>query len=138
MAADLRSIGFEAPIIVLTGFLAPQVQREVDELTDVTALSKDTSVQEIVTAMRSTISGGDQTKCVEVSRDDLHGLTNAELDVLESLNCGLVPTEIAETLHISIHTVRGRIKSIYRKLSVGSLGEAIATATRIGILVPPT
>ena len=138
VAADLRSIGFSAPIIVLTGFLAPQVQREVDCLDGVTAISKDSSVQTIVTAMRSTIAGGELTESPNASPEELLGLSNAELDVLESLNLGLTPVEIAETLHISIHTVRGRIKSIYRKLSVGSLGEAIAKATRTGILVPPT
>lgn len=137
IAAELRADGFTAPIIVLTGFLAPQVQREVDALDGVTAISKDTSIQTIVTEMRSTIAGRKPTEGVKRSLDGGVGLTNAELEVLEALNTGAAPNEISEILHLSVHTVRGRIKSIYRKLSVGSLGEAIATATRLGVLVPP-
>ncbi len=135
LASKLRLAGFESPIVVLTGFLAPQVRREVAQLPNVTALSKDTSVQQIVTTMRSIISGAEAEELV---LDVASGLTPAELEVLEALNTGAGPTEIAEILHLSVHTVRGRIKSIYRKLSVSSLGEAIATATRMGVLVPPT
>ena len=138
IAERLRANGFKAPIIVLTGFLAPQVQREVDALPGVTAISKDSSIQNIVTEMRSTVAG----RCAESApskpcTDGGVGLTNAELKVLEALNTGAAPNEISELLHLSVHTVRGRIKSIYRKLSVSSLGEAIATATRMGVLVPP-
>ncbi len=138
IAAELRSEGFTAPIIVLTGFLAPQVQREVEALDDVVAISKDTSIQNIVTEMRSTIAGRNRASTRSTCLDGGLGLTNAELEVLEALNTGAAPNEISELLHLSVHTVRGRIKSIYRKLSVGSLGEAIATATRLGVLVPPT
>ncbi len=136
VADQLRSEGFQSPIIVLTGFLAPQVRREVAGLVDVCAISKDASVQDIVTSMRSVLSGEAETEEV-IDLDREAGLTGPELEVLEALNTGAAPNEIAQLLHLSVHTVRGRIKSIYRKLSVGSLGEAIATATRMGVLVPP-
>lgn len=137
LAEDLRATGYESPIVVLTGFLAPQVGREVASLSNVVALSKDTSVQQIVTSIRSVLSGSIDLddSVIDLGLDT--GLTPAELEVLEALNTGASPNEIAEMLHLSVHTVRGRIKSIYRKLSVGSLGEAIATATRMGVLVPP-
>lgn len=138
IASQLRSEGCSAPIIVLTGFLAPQVQREVDALEGVTAISKDTSIQNIVTEMRSTIAGRATGGTPVVGPDGGVGLTKAELEVLEALNTGATPNEISELMHLSVHTVRGRIKAIYRKLSVGSLGEAIAKATRMGVLVPPT
>ena len=135
LASDLRAAGFTKPILVLTGFLAPQVCREVEQLHDVTAVSKDTSVLQIVTTMRSILRGGDHDAGPVLDLDT--GLSSAELEVLEALNTGAGPTEIAEMLHLSVHTVRGRIKSVYRKLSVGSLGEAVAKATRLGVLVPP-
>jgi len=137
LASRLRKEGFASPIIVLTGFLAPQVRREVAELSQVTALSKDASVQDIVTSIRSVLAGSAISNEKVIDLDLETGLSSAELEVLEALNTGAAPTEIAELLHLSVHTVRGRIKSIYRKLSVGSLGEAIATATRMGVLVPP-
>ena len=114
------------------------MQREVEGLDGVTAISKDTSIQNIVTEMRSTIAGRAATPVPGVECDGGVGLSSGELEVLEALNTGAAPNEIATTLHLSVHTVRGRIKSIYRKLAVGSLGEAIATATRMGVLVPPT
>ena len=42
--------------------------------------------------------------------------------------------EIAESLHLSIHTVTSHIKHIYRKLAVGSRGEAVYEAGQIGLL----
>ena len=143
VASELRSDGFSAPIIVLTGFLAPQVKREVEALSGVTAISKDASIQSIVTMMRSTILGESAIDLrAEASTEELatesFGLSSAELEVLEALNTGATPNEISESLFLSVHTVRGRIKAVYRKLGVGSLGEAIAKATREGVLVPPT
>lgn len=138
LARELREAGMKIPIIVLTGFLAPQVRREAASMDNVHAISKDTSVQEIVTLMRSVLTGVQRSGEVVIDLAGDHGLSRAELEVLEALNSGAGPSEIADLLHLSVHTVRGRIKSIYRKLSVSSLGEAIATATRLGVLVPPT
>ena len=65
-------------------------------------------------------------------------LSPGELEVLELLNTGKTPSEIAAELFLSLHTVRDRIKTMHRKLGVASQVEAIATATRLGLLVPPT
>ena len=67
----------------------------------------------------------------------LPDLSEGELEVLEHLNQGLTPAEIAQELHLSLHTIRARTKQLYRKLGVTSQGEAIAHATRLGMLVPP-
>ena len=91
-----------------------------------------------MTEMRATIAGRSHVGEAVVFNDGGVGLSKAELEVLEALNTGAAPNEISEQLHLSVHTVRGRIKAIYRKLEVTSLGEAIATATRLGVLVPPT
>ena len=65
-------------------------------------------------------------------------LSDGELEVLELLNNGRSPADIAEDLFLSLHTIRARIKSIHRKLGVSSQVEAVAEATRMGLLVPPT
>ena len=98
VADQLRSEGFQSPIIVLTGFLAPQVRREVAGLVDVCAISKDASVQDIVTSMRSVLSGEAETEEV-IDLDREAGLTGPELEVLEALNTGAAPNEIAQLLH---------------------------------------
>ena len=66
------------------------------------------------------------------------GLSHGELEVLELINDGVAAAQIAPALHVSIHTVRSRIKSLMRKLDVTSQIEAVAEATRLGLLVPPS
>lgn len=135
LASTLRSSGFTAPILVLTGFMAPQVVREAEEIENLHAISKNTPMTSIVNAMRQ-VSGG-----LPFEPDDSEGSTSTlsagELEVLEMLANGQTPTEIANQMHLSLHTVRARIKSMHKKLNVASQGEAIATAIRLGLVVPP-
>jgi DNA-binding NarL/FixJ family response regulator len=53
-------------------------------------------------------------------------LTPREADVLELLRAGHSNGEIAETLHISIETVRTHARRIYRKLGVRTRRELVA------------
>lgn len=53
-------------------------------------------------------------------------LSRREREVLDQLARGAAYKQIASTLGISIETLRGYIKSIYRKLHVHSRGEAVA------------
>lgn len=61
-------------------------------------------------------------------------LTKREHEVLRLIAKGFSYQEIAESLHLSIHTVTSHIKHIYRKLAVGSRGEAVYEAGQIGLL----
>jgi two-component system response regulator DegU len=62
-------------------------------------------------------------------------LTARELEVLQHMAEGSSDRGIAESLHISEHTVRSHIKNLYRKLSVSSRTHAVARALREGIIV---
>lgn len=64
------------------------------------------------------------------ARDDLSQLTEREHEVLTKLSEGLSYGEIAETLGISINTIRKHIRSIYEKLQVRSATEAVARFLR--------
>ncbi len=55
-------------------------------------------------------------------------LSERERDVLEALTKGLSDKIIADTLHISIPTVRFHLKNIYAKLHVNSRAEAVIKA----------
>ena len=63
-------------------------------------------------------------------------LTDRELDVLHQIAAGLSNQEIADTLIISINTVRAHIRNIYGKLQVNSRTQAIAQAKKVGLLAP--
>jgi len=66
--------------------------------------------------------------------DEGPGLTGREQDVLKLLVRGLPYQEVADALAISRNTVASHVKSIYRKLEVGSRGEAVFEALSRGIV----
>jgi len=55
-------------------------------------------------------------------------LTEREQEVLRLLVRGMAYKEIAQQLGISLETVRSHVKSVYRKLHVHSVGEAVSRA----------
>lgn len=137
-AERLREDGFDKPVVILTGFPAPQVIREAAAIADVTVLSKDVSVVDLVAALRRVLAGRSASVDAPDSSKSPVKLSAGELEVLELLNQGVTAAEIAEQLHLSLHTIRARIKTLLKKLDATSQVEALATATRHGILVPPT
>lgn len=61
-------------------------------------------------------------------------LSERELEVLKGIVEGLKDRDIAQALHISEHTVRSHVKSVYRKLGVSSRSQAVMRAVRAGII----
>jgi DNA-binding NarL/FixJ family response regulator len=64
------------------------------------------------------------------------GLTARELEVLQLMGAGLDARAIARQLGISVHTCRGHVKRVLAKLDAHSQLEAVAVATRRGLLAP--
>ena len=62
---------------------------------------------------------------VPLHHPDLSGLSPREAEVLSLLVAGDRVPAIADRLHISQHTVRNHLKSMYRKLEVGTQSELI-------------
>lgn len=61
-------------------------------------------------------------------------LTDREMDVLQLVAKGLSYQEIGGALDLRYHTIASYIKGIYRKLAVGSRGEAVFEARQMGLL----
>lgn len=61
-------------------------------------------------------------------------LTNRELDILDLLAQRQSNSEIAESLFISVTTVKGHLRSIYSKLNVNKRRLAVERAKALGIL----
>lgn len=57
--------------------------------------------------------------------------------MLDHLSWGLSNAAIADLLTVSIHTVRNHVQSILNKLDAHSKLEAVAVATREGLLGAP-
>ena len=53
------------------------------------------------------------------------GLTNREIEIAILIYQGTSPREIAEQIHLSYHTVRNHLKSIYSKLGVSTRSEML-------------
>ena len=61
-------------------------------------------------------------------------LTAREVEVLRMMGKGYKAAEIGRTLQISVNTVNGYVREIYRKLDISSRAEAAIEATRRGLI----
>ena len=61
-------------------------------------------------------------------------LSSREQEVLSLIRDGLISKEIADRLYISVHTVNTHRQRILEKLEAGNSHEAIAYASRLGLL----
>ena len=73
-------------------------------------------------------------KQAETTLAGMGSLTTAELRVLRFLPTHYAFHEIAERLHVSSNTIKTHVHAVYRKLDASSRSEAVATATRAGLL----
>lgn len=81
------------------------------------------------------VQGGGQASPRDASANaDAPRLTPRELDILWGIAKGFTYNEIAERLGISHQTVPTHIKSIYRKLQVGTRGAAVFEAIHFGLI----
>ena len=77
-------------------------------------------------------------RAVQDARRELHvlveDLTDRERSILRALPGPLTQREIGAELFISMNTVKGYTKSLYRKLGVAGREEAVARARMLGLL----
>lgn len=107
---------------------------------------KTRAVDELVSIIRQAAAGGmvlspaDVPEVVDrraVGRRNLdasHRLTDREMDVLRELASGRTTDQIADSLYISVLTVRSHVKSILAKLGVHSKLEAVTYALGHGLI----
>lgn len=61
-------------------------------------------------------------------------LTPREREVLAALASDQSLAQIAGRLHVSVNTVKSQVRSLYRRMGVTSRHEAVAEATRLGLV----
>lgn len=63
-----------------------------------------------------------------VKRTPAYGLTAREQEVLQLMVDGRTKKEMADLLHLSVHTIDQHVRNVYSKLEVHSRGRAVAKA----------
>jgi two-component system, NarL family, response regulator len=101
-------------------------------------LVKDTSRDEIITAIKAVHAGTTHfPRRIEerlLERQQRHGLSAREVEILELLSKGLTNKAIGVALGISKYTVRNHVNRILEKLEVCDRTEASTVAIEQGIL----
>jgi DNA-binding NarL/FixJ family response regulator len=147
----LKAAAPEVAVVVLTVFEEPATILQAICAGADGYLLKRTPADELLSQLRAVVAGGSPLTS-EVARKVLgllrssvpapppsHAptrlqLTDREHDVLKGLVQGMSYKQIADEAGISLDTVRTHIRSVYRKLQVHSVAEAVSRAIREGLV----
>jgi len=135
---EIRRREFSARVIVLTTFDTDADLSKAIKAGAKGYLLKDAPRDELLTCIRRVHSGETVIPPTLVSKLTAsltaEPVTDRELEVLAQLARGSSNKEISATLNISESTVKSHLRSIFTKLNVLSRTEAIATASRQGLV----
>ena len=143
---ELKSINPQAKILMLTMLDDDQMILKAILNGANGYLLKKSKPAEILDAIQVCLSGGSPmtpgiaTKVLNLfkqyipQKNEQYQLTKRETEILHLLVDGLDNKNIAETLFISLETVRNHIRHIYEKLQVHSKSQAVVKAIREGLL----
>lgn len=131
-------------VVVLTAHADRAVMHRASDAGACALLPKDGSLGDMLSALRTARQGGFVVhprllkKIVSpvppVGSNYVPPLTRREQDVLQLLADGLDARAVANRLGITLHTCRGYIKNLLLKLDAHSQLEAVAIATRSGLV----
>ena len=140
----LRALRPSLGIVVLTASAADHVLLSAIENGASGFLSKTRSLDEVTAAVRAAAAGESVISpellarlLPRFGRGKVHSpgeLTEREREVLALVAEGLSNAAIAESLVVSVHTVRNHIASLSAKLGAHSKLEALSIAVRQGLL----
>jgi DNA-binding NarL/FixJ family response regulator len=131
-------------VVVLTAHADREVLRRVSDAGACALLPKDGSLPEVLAALRNARVGGlvvhprllrhIVSSAAPARQTHLSPLTRRENEVLQLLAEGLDARAVARRLGITLHTCRGYIKTLLVKLEAHSQLEAVANASRRGLV----
>ena len=114
------------------GFVRSVVHLAPDLIDRFPALCTSPAESEYVATLRR--ARGRTLGIVDEQRSVESQLSGRELEVLSYMPTQLSAREIAETLHVSLNTVKSHMQSVYRKLGCESREAAVARARRLQLL----
>jgi NarL family two-component system response regulator LiaR len=139
----IRQAHPDIKVLALTGYMQDNVVKQALQAGAAGYLLKSVSLDELMSAIRSVVAGqivlsSDAAEAlVQVPREEHqsdYGLTEREQEVLQLMIDGLSNNVIAEHLHVSPMTVKSHVSSVLSKMNVATRAEAVALATRRGIV----
>jgi DNA-binding NarL/FixJ family response regulator len=130
--------GLRARIVILSGFLDRHAVSDSFLAGAVAYVVKDVDPHELYGAIRAA-SRGERRIDPKALPNALERSTGGYLrppdrDLIRLIRDGRTIPEIAEILHVSHHTVRARLRRIYRDLGCSNRSEAMAVALRRGLI----
>jgi DNA-binding NarL/FixJ family response regulator len=136
--AEIRNKFPAARILMLTTFDGDEDIHKALQAGAQGYVLKNSTRETLIPALR-TVAAGERWIPKDIasrlaSRKTFEELTPREIEVLQKLARGLANKEIADTLGISEHTVKGHLKNILGKLRVADRTEAVTTAILRGII----
>lgn len=147
VARVVRSEHPSTRIVVLTGDDPDSLLPKAIDAGCSMVLAKIRAFEEIASAVRSAYGG---EVPIPISRlpprlargsrrsgNTRSGLTPRELEILALLAEGLSNEAIADSLTLSLHTVRNHVQRLITKLNAHSKLEAVAQSLRQGLIQPP-
>jgi len=134
----LRHLPSPPKVVILSNFEFDEEIYKAVEAGAMAYLGKDTSRDEIITAIKAVHAGKTHfSKRIEErleERKQRDGLSARELEILELLAKGLTNKTIGQALGISKFTVRNHVNRILEKLEVCDRTEASTVAIEQGII----
>jgi two-component system NarL family response regulator len=135
---EIRQLDPNAHIVVLTTFDGDEDIYRAIKAGAKAYLLKDTAREALMDCIRRVHAG---ETCIPpllaaklADRVSGEALSEREIEVLQRIAAGRSNKEIGSELFISEGTVKSHVKSIFAKLNVISRTEAVATATRRGLI----
>lgn len=130
-----------AAVVILTATATESALMEAMSAGCKGFIVKEGGIREVLDTVRVVRAGGVRFNAKSLHRPPageapLQPLAPREMEVLRLLAAGAPTTAIRDELMLSAHTVRNHIRHILRKLGAHSKLEAVAIATRMGLVTP--
>jgi DNA-binding NarL/FixJ family response regulator len=136
----------DAPqVVMLTMHADADVVRRSLQAGAVGYLTKDSSIDDVIEAVRLAASGDAAVSpglaaallreaTSHPTPDPAQAVSAREVEVLQLIAEGASPPEVAERLFISVKTVKNHLSSIYEKLDARDRTQAVLKGLRMGII----